>query len=177
MTPDGNDTATLQAAEDIRDIRGLVQIPSPTALLPWLLLGAAVIAALVVLVRRRRARPETPIPPDALALAALDRARAWMTPEHAEKFATAVSTAIRLYIEARFELRTSRKTTEEFLRGAAQTPIAGLTDHVSGLEEILRRMDLVKFARAPLEEQEMDGLLAAALDFVRATRPQAESSS
>ena len=55
-------TATGVTAEDIRDIRGLVEIPSPWAFLAWLGLALAVAAAGLLLVRWLR-RPALPPPP------------------------------------------------------------------------------------------------------------------
>jgi hypothetical protein len=81
-----------------------------------------------------------------------------------------VSDAVRRYVEARFEVRAPRRTTDEFLRDLAERPIPGLSGHVPALEELLRRMDLVKFAREPLDEPQMDGLLETAVEFVRRTR-------
>lgn len=183
MTPSA---ATAQAsiptdADDIRDIHGLVRIPSPWDLLPWIALACLLAAGAAWLARRlRRATPPPPDPtPDAIALAALERARAWMKPDEAERFGTAISTAIRQYIEARFEVSAPRRTTEEFLRDLTSRPVAGLSPHVRGLEDFLRRMDLVKFARAPLDETQMEGLLDSAYGFVRETRRPtgAETSS
>lgn len=165
--------ATSTAPEDIRDIRGLVEIASGLDLLPWAALGVAALLAIALLARWLR-RPPAPRPapsPEVVALAALERARQWMRPDLAERFGTAVSAAVRDYVEARFEVSAPRRTTEEFLRHLARFPVADLTVHVGRLDEILRRMDLVKFAREPLDEPQMQGLIDSARDFVRQTRP------
>lgn len=175
MNPSPAHTASATVpsdAEDIRDIRGLVEIPSG-----WLWLGYVALAlvallaatAIVKWLRRPKVGPPAPTA-DAVAFAALERARAWMTPAQAEKFGTAVSSAVRQYIEARFEVSAPRRTTEEFLRDLTREPAAELASHVSKLEELLRRMDLVKFAREPLDEPQMEGLLDSARDFVVKTR-------
>jgi len=160
-------------ADDIRDIRGLVEVSSPWDFVLWLVVVLVLVAALGWLVRwlRRPPRPPPAPSPDAVAFEALERARAWMTPAQAERFGTAVSTAVRQYIEARFEVSAPRRTTEEFLRDLTRRPVAELSAHVSRLDELLRRMDLVKFAREPLDEPQMEGLLDSAHDFVRQTRP------
>ncbi|MDG2303146.1 MAG: hypothetical protein P8R42_00605 [Candidatus Binatia bacterium] len=162
----------VSEAEDIRDIRGLVNIPSPWEFLIWVALALAVLAAVALLVRWLRRPAAAPLAPsaDSVAFAALERARAWMTPEQAERFGTAVSSAVRQYVEARFDVSARRRTTEEFLRSLTKEPAAELSAFVPSLEEFLRQMDLVKFARQPLDETQMEGLLETARDFVSHTR-------
>lgn len=163
------------APEDIRDGRGLIDIPPWWALLAWLAAAVVLVAVAVALVRRARQPAAEPPPPsaDAVALAALERARAWMSRGQPERFGTAVSSAVRNYIEARFDVGASRRTTDEFLRDVTRDPAAGLEPFVPTLEELMRRMDLVKFARAPLDEAQMEGLLDTARDFVAKTRSSA----
>lgn len=175
MNPSPAHTASATVAsdaEDIRDIRGLVEIPSGWLWLGYLAVLLVAIVAALALARWLRRPPAGPAAPsaDAVALAALERARAWMTPTQAEKFGTAVSSAVREYIEARFDVSAPRRTTEEFLRDLTREPAADLASHVSKLEELLRRMDLVKFAREPLDEPQMEGLLDSARNFVTRTR-------
>lgn len=165
-------TTVATEAEDIRDIRGLVEIPSGWALVVYVaaaLLAALALAALVKWLRRPKVGPPAPTA-DAVAFAALERARAWMTPAEAERFGTAVSSAVREYIEARFEVSAPRRTTDEFLRDLTRDPAAALAAHVPTLENLLRHMDLVKFAKEPLDEPQMEGLLESARDFVSTTR-------
>lgn len=174
MNPDPSSTTSTtlaSEAEDIRDIRGLVEIPSGWAWLAIVLGAVLMLLALAGLVRwMRRERPGPPPPTaDAVAYAALDRAREWMTPDQAERFGTAVSSAVRQYIEARFDRSAPRRTTEEFLRDLTREPAADLARHVPMLEDLLQRMDLVKFAREPLDAPQMEGLLDSARDFVGKT--------
>ena len=164
--------------QDIRDIRGLVEIPSAWDLLWWGIAFLAGVALLLLAVRRlRRSAPDTP-PPSAqeVAFAALERARRWMAPDQSERFGTAVSQAVRQYIEDRFGVSAPKRTTEEFLRGLTKDPEANLSPHLPALETLLQRMDLVKFARSPLDESQMEELLDTASDFVKSTNPTAEES-
>lgn len=157
--------------EDIRDIRGPVAIRSD-----WLLPAAIAVAALLLVLlavlggRRWRRRPRTVRvpPPEEIALEQLEAARALLAPERAQEFASAVTAAVRGYLEARYGVAAPRQTTEEFLHsllgGSGGKP---LTSHAPLLEDLLRRNDLVKFARAPLAAPEMEAMLGAAIRFVR----------
>ena len=165
--------ATSGTSEDIRDIRGPVEIGDA---IPWLILLltlAAIVAALVFWLRSRNGKSRGPEAPaaDRIALEALENARRWMEVAHAKRFAADVSTIVRTYIAARFEIDAPRATTEEFLRDLLQTPAPGLEGHRSLLAAFLEQTDLVKFARVPLDTEEMERLLGTAQEFVRETRP------
>ncbi len=179
MNPPAASSTAAAGADDIRDIRGLVEIPSGWAFLAWIALTIAVVAAGIFLarwLRRPAAAPPAPSP-DVIALAALERARTWMTRAQAERFGTAVSSAVRHYIEARFDVNAPRRTTEEFLRDLTHEPAAGISPYVAKLEELLHRMDLAKFAREPLDEPQMEGLLESARNFVEKTRRAEDAES
>jgi hypothetical protein len=160
----------VESATDIRDIRGPIAIRND-----WLLPAAIAAAALLLLAlawiawRRWRARPRkvrVP-PPEEVALDRLRAARALLDPARAREFASAVTGAVRLYVEARFGVAAPRRTTEEFLQSALGETRASLAEHRPLLEDLLRRNDLVKFARAPLAATEMEAMLASAIRFVQ----------
>lgn len=172
-SPDAAPTVSVAEAEDIRDIRGPVPFPS-SALLLWVVVAVLLLVSIGAWLLRRARRPAaTPAPPgaSAVALDALDRARQWMSPDQAERFGIAVSSAVRQYIEARFDVSAPRRTTEEFLRDLLEDPSPALSPHAGRLGDLLQRMDLVKFAREPLNETEMEGLLTTARSFVQSTAP------
>jgi LPXTG-motif cell wall-anchored protein len=163
--------------EDIRDIRG------PKLLLPaWIL--PAVIAGVAILVlavyffwRRRRNRRARILLPYEIALQRLEEIRTLMQPARAREFSTAVSDIVRSYIEQRFAIGVTRRTTEEFLRDlleAANTPLAR---HQSLLGEFLQQCDLVKFAGIALNVQSMEALSQSARAFVLATAKPEEVSA
>ena len=160
------------AAEDIRDIRGPVPIPIPWLLPAAVVAGLLLAAAIVWLVRRRRRRPAPPPAAptaDAVALAALEEARALMEPTRARDFGIAVSDAVRAYIEARFGARAAHRTTEEFLHGLLADGGSGLAPHRTLLAAFLGHCDLAKFAREPLTTTDMDAMHDSAVTFVRRT--------
>lgn len=169
--------APTPAAGDIRDIRGPVHIPSPW-LWYWWLAAAAALAAVAYGIwrwRRRRTRAATPLPYQ-IALARLENARALMQPEHAREFSIEVSEIVRHYIEARFEIRAARRTTEEFLRDLLDPSLALLANHRASLADFLGHCDLAKFARWILPAGVMGGMLEGARSFVLETgRPAADA--
>jgi hypothetical protein len=165
----GTGLSAAPVAEDIRDIRG------PRYLLPdWLwsaLLGGAVLLALSVygLWRWRRSRAARVLLPYEIALQRLEEIAALMSPARAREFSIAVSDIIRLYIEQRFNVTATRRTTEEFLRDLLDSSDAALARHQGLLGEFLHQCDFVKFAALSLTQQNMESLRQSARAFVLAT--------
>jgi hypothetical protein len=162
--------AVAEAAEDIRDIRG------PKFILPpWLV--PAVIAGVVLLALgalglwrwlRRRRRPRALLPFE-IALQRLEEMRALMQPEDAREFSIAVSDVVRRYIEERFGVTATHRTTEEFLHDLLESSHAPLARHRALLSEFLQQCDLVKFAGMSLTLQNMESLHHSARAFVLET--------
>ena len=80
-------------------------------------------------------------------------------------FASSISDILRIYIESEFNIRAAEQTTEEFLLEAKQHPeLKGqFTDN---LQPFLNQVDLVKFARFPLSDDQRKTIFCAALNFV-----------
>jgi hypothetical protein len=115
--------------------------------------------------RLRRRRPRTPAE---LALAALDEARARSGHEAPDRYAWALSEALRQYIESRFALRAPTRTTEEFLHDLA-TPDSALATHRDELGDFLAHCDRVKFGAFGLTESQIDALHQRGRQFVLTT--------
>jgi hypothetical protein len=162
--------------EDIRDIRG-PQFVLPAGLLPAIIAGAALIAlGIYVFWRVRRNRRARILLPYEMALQQLEDIRALMQPASARQFSTAVSDIVRRYIEQRFEITVTRRTTEEFLRDLLAAADASLARHQSLLGEFLHQCDFVKFAAISLTLQNMESLRQSARVFVMATaKPEDDS--
>lgn len=156
----------VSAADDIRDIRGPIALPEWR---PWLSYAGLVLGlcACAWLVRRafraRRQRPLTPYARAKQQLMAADPRSATSPPD---VFAERVSLAVREYVEARFELPATHRTSEEFLSDllgseslAPQRPL---------LSGFLQTCDLAKFAGRTLQHEAMHELHAAALQFIEA---------
>ena len=160
-----------KAEEDIRDIRGPKAVPAGS----WLVYG--VIGALVVVLcvayalwhrRRRAARPRA-LTLSEQTLERLEGTRALMQPATAREFGIAASEVIRNYIEKRFSVVATQRTTEEFLQTLLQNPNEALARHRPLLAEFLQQCDFVKFAGASLAVNDMEALFQSARGFVLET--------
>jgi len=168
--------AALGPAEDIRDIRG------PKFVWPWWLVPALLASVALLAVAgyggwrwwQRRHRPRALLPFE-VALERLEEIRALMQPATARPFSTAVSDIVRRYIELRFDVTATHRTTEEFLRDLLETSKSSLRRHRALLSEFLHQCDLVKFAGISLTLQNMESLHSSARVFVLETaRPDPE---
>lgn len=158
-----------QAAEDIRDIRGPKAISESWVLLA--VLAVAMAALLVPIVWRRRGRVTRGRTPtlSERTLQRLDATRPLMHPETARAFGIAASDVIRDYIEKRFEVVATQRTTEEFLQALLQSPQGTLVRHRPLLTQFLQQCDLVKFAGDSLAATDMESLFQSAHRFVLET--------
>jgi hypothetical protein len=136
-------------------------------------LAAAIVVALcvayMVWLRGRRGIPHQTLTLSAQTLQRLDDTRALMRPETARAFGIAASELIREYIEKRFEVVATQRTTEEFLQALLQSSNDALARHRSPLGEFLQRCDFVKFAGGSLAVTDMESLFQSARGFVIAT--------
>jgi hypothetical protein len=163
-------TAAAEAAEDIRDIRG-PKYMFPPWFLPAVIAGAVLLAfggwGLWRWLRRRR-QPRVLLPFE-VALQRLEEMRALMQPDDAREFSIAVSDVVRRYIEERFSVTATHRTTEEFLHDLLESSHAPLARHRALLSEFLQACDLVKFAGMSLTLQDMESLHHSARAFVLET--------
>lgn len=173
VTPQSSLTADTNA---LRDIKPPVDIPNS---LLWLWILLALVALLTVafwLWRRSRSKqtqgPVTPpVPAHVRARQRLDAALGLI--DQPREFCTAVSDAIRQYLEERFNFHAPERTTEEFLHELAATELL-TPDQKESLGEFLQRCDLVKFARYEPREPELHELHGSALRLVEETEPTPE---
>ena len=92
-----------------------------------------------------------------------------MRPDTARAFGIAASELIRDYIEKRFDVVATQRTTEEFLQTLLQSSNEALARHRSLLAEFLQQCDLVKFAGDSLAVTDMESLFQSARRFVLET--------
>ena len=162
--------ALAAAEEDIRDIRGPKAVPR-SWVLPAVLAGAIVVALCAYAVWRRRHRetPSRSLTLSEQALERLENTRPLMRPATAREFGIAASEVIRNYIEKRFDVVATQRTTEEFLQTLLQSSNETLARHRSLLEEFLHQCDFVKFASGSLTVTDMESLFRSARGFVLQT--------
>jgi hypothetical protein len=160
-----------EAAEDIRDIRG-PKVLSGSWVLPAALAAAIIVALCVAyFIRARRHRGSQRRTPtlSERTLERLDGTRPLMRPETARAFGIAASELIRDYIEKRFNVVATQRTTEEFLQDLLQSSNEALARHRSLLAEFLQQCDFVKFAGDSLAVTDMESLFQSARRFVLET--------
>ena len=162
--------ALAEAEEDIRDIRGPKAVPG-SWVLPAVLAGAIVVAlcAYAVWRRRHRGTHSRSLTLSEQALERLENTRPLMRPATAREFGIAASEVIRNYIEKRFQVIATQRTTEEFLQTLLQSSNETLARHRSLLEVFLQQCDFVKFAGASLAVTDMESLFQSARGFVLET--------
>jgi len=168
-------TGAIASSEDIRDIRGPRPIESPWAV-PLLVIAALLVAGGGYAAWRwnRRRRQNVAKPPSQLALERLEQARAFMHPTGGREFSIEVSSIVRDYIESRFLVRASHRTTDEFLHDSLQSAAPVLAAHRELLADFLQSCDLAKFGGWNLPSQNMEAMLQGARRFViESARPEA----
>jgi hypothetical protein len=167
--------AKVEGTNSIRDIKPPVDVPMEWTWVLWVLVVLALGALLWWLWRRKHhlaeSLPAESLPPPHLRARRRLREALLFLSDPAE-FCTRVSSAIRWYLEERFDFHAPERTTEEFLTELRGTNL--LTDSQKmALSEFLQRCDLVKFARYEPAEPELMDLHASASRLVDETEPVA----
>lgn len=119
--------------------------------------------------------PEKPrVPPHITALAALEKIKAEMMWKdgHVKEYYSAISEAIRAYIEDRFGVNALESTTDEIMT-AFRTQVVD-KESKEKLQQLLMLSDLVKFAKMFPIEDEHNFTLQNAFDFVNGTKREEE---
>ena len=88
-----------------------------------------------------------------------------------ELFFVTLSDILRLYIEKRFRLPATEKTSEEFIAQVRNDSMLS-EDHKFSLEKFMTTADMVKFAKMSADNQQKQECLSMAGNFVRETIPQ-----
>ncbi|HEX4051142.1 MAG TPA: DUF4381 family protein [Steroidobacteraceae bacterium] len=161
--------ALATAADDIHDIRGPKPVSGswlPAALVAFIVAVAVALGAYVLWRRGHRGPGHRILTLSELSLERLDATRSLMKPDSAREFASSVSEVIRHYIEKRFEVLATVRTTEEFLQTLLHTSNEALARERESLAQFLQQCDFVKFAGASLEVRDMESLLQSGRRFV-----------
>ncbi|MBF0486284.1 MAG: hypothetical protein HQL16_07215 [Candidatus Omnitrophica bacterium] len=169
-------TGNEAMVSELRDVHAPVAIPGEWLWL-WILLSIALLAGIMAgtffFLKRKKPLPEQVFvkPPSALALAALAELESsgMISKGLVKEYYVALTSIVRTYIEARFEIRAPEMTTEEFLERARSSE--KMTEaHKGFLRDFLNVSDMVKFARAIPQMEEMKSALLLARRFVEETK-------
>jgi len=168
-----------QTANDIRDIKPPVVIPSGLEWLWWTLGGLVVLTLLFlawryVQKRMTHASVAPPVPAHIRARKRLEEALALIS--QPKPFCILVSDTVRFYLEERFDFRAPERTTGEFLRELNATDLLSAAQKES-LGAFLESCDLVKFAKYEPTATELRGLHDSAVKLVEETEPRAIEDS
>ena len=167
------DTATFQ----IHDIKGQLRYPLTfKEILPWLggaLLLGALIALLVVWLRRRARADGAETQKDPAYLVALRELEKWRgekhwAPERQKAFYSGITDAVKTYIEDRFGVDAPEMTTGELFDALSKAPDMP-EDLRRELQEVFECADFVKFAKHVASQEENARALPTAVRFVTST--------
>lgn len=163
--------AVAAATDDIRDIRSAKVVPESWSTVLWAIGVFALLSlgALYLWYRHRRAARPRALSLSEQTLLQLEQTRPLMRAQTAREFGIAASEVIRHYIEQRFNVATTQRTTEEFLQSLLHHPHETLASHRSLLAQFLQQCDFVKFAGASLAVADMEVLLQSGRQFVLET--------
>ena len=183
ILPDPNGSVDMSGeALDIRDIKGVVDVPSGNEWVFFIfaLFGVAIVVFISIwIIRRHLAKSSEKsvlIPPQPPHILAWNKLQSSLDLIHdADLFCTDVSLIIRVYLEGRFDLQAPDRTTEEFLF-ELQTSKYLDDSHKDLLGDFLSECDLVKFAKAEPPENELRRLHEAAGRLVGETQPRFEKT-
>ncbi|MFN2353608.1 MAG: DUF4381 domain-containing protein [Desulfopila sp.] len=175
--------------DDIHDIHGPLPLPEPVNwwIIAGMLLGTAILVALVVVLwKKRRSREATVIvAPHTRALAELAEARQYMEQGQSLDYAERVSDIVRQYIEQRFSLPTTRQTTREFFGSlqALQEDVSSsgsvnigvhIEPYRKALQHCLEQCDLAKYAHKTAGSEEMAHIEENVRLFIESTLVEEE---
>ena len=194
FTPDGDtiymdspflDVTNIQidtANFEMHPIKGQIGYPITfKEVLPWILLGIFVVAAVYLLYRYIRYRRENrdffgkPIvsdPPHIIALRALDKLRSeklWQNGKE-KLYYTGITDTLREYIERRYGVGAMEMTSAEIMQNLSDKQIE--EKYYRELDELFKTADLVKFAKYVPGVQENEDAIPVAVRFVNSTFEQ-----
>lgn len=166
----------------VRDIKDIITLPFSLSYwlrqhAGWIGTGAAVLLAVILLIRYlRRRKPTAQVsPPEKVAplhervlaaLATLENERVWQRGDH-KMYHSRITDLLRSYIEERYRVPAMESTTDELIKELRVSPLT--VDHRIQLENMLKLADMVKFAKALPSPQENEQMMLAATRFVATT--------
>jgi hypothetical protein len=138
---------------------------------PWVIFvasfaGLALVGWFVLLIARKRKRPQPPQLPRHHALEALERIATQIEKMSPYQFSIRVSDILRRYVTEQYALPLTRQTSVEFLNSLRRS--SSFSEDEKGLlADFLNRCDLIKFARYNATAADSRLLLDEATRFVK----------
>ncbi len=174
----GNQEPSLGQAQ-LYDIREPIPIPDSNRFLWWI--AAALIGLLLLALFfyfwKKRARKQKAVLAHETALNELERAGPLIEAQDINAFITLIDQTLRRYIEERFHIFARRQTTREFIHGLTEdqedTP-QSLMENSANLTTWLQHCDLVKFAKAGLNQETMTEMVTNLRTFIESSKMEAE---
>lgn len=161
--------------QELRDIHGPVPIKEQT---PYLLIGGVVLLLLLLVALaywffKKRAKPAPPpVSPWEKALLELADAKMLLNPERGLLYMDRVSQILRIYIESRFAIQSTRQTTREFLQGLTGAgENSPLQTFKTELQNCLEQADMAKFAHHLPKLENLEQMELAVTSFIKRTEP------
>jgi hypothetical protein len=138
-----------------------------------IVLLALLLLALLFFFLKRRKKPLPPIVfPWDKALMELAEARKLMSVGQSLLYMDQTAQILRSYIEVRFALRSTRRTTREFFAGLQDSGPSSLLEFRAQLQACLEQADMAKFAHLVPDSQHLEQMEAAVRTFITRTRPE-----
>lgn len=142
----------LSQAAQLHDIYPPVELPSSRPAWFWPAVGAAmalIAGLLIYLIMRRRRGTPPPVPssPEEQALAEIERIRTLYTESQYGRYAAALSGILRQYLESKFNLYSTRRTSSELLITLEKQNSTLFTHNKDLIINLLHQADMAKFAR------------------------------
>lgn len=163
--------------EDIRDIRGPLTSEDGSFLALILSAGALlliILAGLFLFWKNRRHPPAPPVPAGEAALAELNSIGTLMTVDRTLFYMERISDILRHYIEARFFIPFTRKTSREFLQSLQttdSTTVSAIRPFLPEMQNCLVICDKAKFSHRLPNHEEMVQVELAIRGFIEKTNP------
>ena len=173
-------TVAVDTTKPFRDIKDIIPIETTWRDYLWLIIAAIALLVLVIVLiiylknRKTKPKPPPPSPPveplhmQALRmLSILEQKQLWQSGK-VKQYYIGLTDILRSYIEARFNTPTMELTTDELLDSIKDHP--ELRPYTNALAALLRKADLVKFAKAQPAEEEHMLAMEQSVQFVNDTK-------
>lgn len=163
--------------EILDDITGPIERARP---LPWKVIAAWTLLALIILVliffivKNLKKQKVSTISAGQKSLLALDDLAEIKDQKTSILYMEKISELLRIYIGERFQLQSTRQTTQEFLLSVSHPATiveidTQLAQHKESLQDCLELSDMAKFAHCPPNQQSLDDIESAVRSFIQKT--------